>query len=77
MENFRLELSHLLNRFSKENGCDTPDFVLAEYLHDCLTAFDKAVNLRSDWMNTKNGKWELVDKVDKFFLSDEKKVHHD
>lgn len=35
-----------INCHSAENGSDTPDFILAEYLIDCLTAFDKAAKAR-------------------------------
>jgi hypothetical protein len=45
---FRNELQKLINSLSKENGSDTPDFILAEYLDDCLKAFDKAVSRRED-----------------------------
>lgn len=47
--NFRKELESLLNRYSKENGSDTPDFILAEYLEGCLDAFDVAVCRRTEW----------------------------
>lgn len=43
------ELRTLINRHSKENGSNTPDFILAEYLNDCLRAFDKTVVLRERW----------------------------
>lgn len=46
---FRRELQSLINRHSKENGCDTPDFILAEYLNDCLVTFDAAVRAREKW----------------------------
>jgi hypothetical protein len=46
---FRDELQSLINRHSMENGSDTPDFMLAEYLADCLAAFDKAVRERERW----------------------------
>lgn len=46
---FRRELSSLLNRFCRENCSDTPDFLLAEYLSDCLNAFDTAVRERERW----------------------------
>jgi len=49
MEDFRKELEQLINRFSKENGSNTPDFILAEYLEDCLAAYDKAVTTRDEW----------------------------
>jgi hypothetical protein len=41
-------LQHLLNRFSAENESNTPDYVLAQFLVDCLAAFDKAVNARTE-----------------------------
>lgn len=54
---FRKELEALLNTRSKENGSNTPDFILAEYLLSCLEAFDKAVNTRSWWWRgTDSGK---------------------
>lgn len=43
---FREELKALLNVYSQENGSDTPDYILADYLQDCLIAFDKAVQAR-------------------------------
>lgn len=46
---FRKELQHIINCYSKENGSDTPDFILAEYLCACLHAFDNAVTARSAW----------------------------
>lgn len=46
---FRVGLERLINCHSKENGSDTPDFILAEYLLDCLKAFDRAANERSRW----------------------------
>jgi hypothetical protein len=36
----------LVDRHSKESGSNTPDFLLAQYLCDCLKAFDRAVNNR-------------------------------
>ncbi len=49
MSEFRKELESLINKKSKENGSDTPDFILVEYLNDCLTAFDKATTARTKW----------------------------
>jgi hypothetical protein len=42
-------LSSLINSYSKENGSNTPDFVLAEYLEGCLKDFDAATNQRTNW----------------------------
>lgn len=46
---FREQLTSLLNRESKENGSNTPDFILASYLHGALDAFDKATLERERW----------------------------
>lgn len=46
---FRDELEALINRNSRENGSNTPDFLLAAFLTDCLLAFDKTTNLREKW----------------------------
>ncbi len=47
--NFKKELEMLLNKYSKENGSDTPDFILAEYLDNCLKNFDNIVNQKNKW----------------------------
>jgi hypothetical protein len=46
---FRNALAALINRNSMENGSDTPDFILARYLVDCLEVFDRAVIAREKW----------------------------
>ena len=47
--NFRKKLEELINKNSKENGSDTPDYVLANYLNGALSLFDKAVIEREKW----------------------------
>ena len=46
---FQKELEHLINCKSIEGGSDTPDFILAEYLRQCLDAFDMATRRREEW----------------------------
>lgn len=46
---FNRELTSLLNRYSKENGSDTPDFILANYLIGCLRTFNYTQNAREKW----------------------------
>lgn len=46
---FRKELESLINRYSKENGSDTPDFILAKLLMDFLEVFDCATRARTLW----------------------------
>jgi len=53
---FREDLETLINQHSRENGSDTPDWILAEYLMDCLNAFDLAVSRRSAWYKAQDTK---------------------
>lgn len=53
-EEFKSELRALLNRFSAENGSNTPDYILADYLFLCLMNFDNAVIGRSIWWGDKD-----------------------
>jgi hypothetical protein len=48
----------ILNQVSAENGSNTPDWILAEYLILCLKAFDDATVARDKWygINHKPGK---------------------
>lgn len=46
MEQFKKELCSLINKHSKENDSNTPDFVIAEYLVCCLESFNQAVKNR-------------------------------
>jgi hypothetical protein len=48
-EAFTKRLAELINEFSMENGSDTPDFILAEYLVKCLENFNDASNCRLAW----------------------------
>jgi hypothetical protein len=54
MEDFREELEHLINSKSLENGSNTPDFLLAEYLVGCLKVFDSIVAQRDQYYNIKH-----------------------
>ena len=63
-DQFRKELEGLINRYSMENGSDTPDFILAGYMADCLDAmtdcldaFDTAMTAREMWYGRKVGEW--------------------
>lgn len=52
---FRDALVNLVNRHSLENGSDTPDWILAEYLIACLKTFDTCVEERELWYGRKKG----------------------
>ena len=49
MSEFRKELETLINCHSKENGSNTPDWILAGYLERCLENFDETIELRNNW----------------------------
>ena len=46
---FVRELTDLINKHSMENGSDTPDHILAGYLHSCLSIFDYTLNQSNTW----------------------------
>lgn len=46
---FTKELQSLLNRYSKENNSNTPDFILASYIENCLIAWNVGVQQREAW----------------------------
>jgi len=51
---FKKELASLINRYSRENNSNTPDFILALYLDDALKLFEYAINRGEQWHdNTK------------------------
>lgn len=49
MTQLRKDIENAINRNSAENGSNTPDFILAEFLTDCLAAFDRASVAREKW----------------------------
>lgn len=49
MSHLEEDIAAILNRYSAENASNTPDFILATYLLDCLAAFNRAVNKREKW----------------------------
>jgi hypothetical protein len=46
---FRPELIELLKQYGKQNGSNTPDFILAQFLIECLEAWDRATIARTNW----------------------------
>lgn len=49
MNDLMTRLTSILNMESRENFSNTPDFILAEYMMDCLKAFERANNRRDTW----------------------------
>lgn len=59
---FEKELTELINKYSLENGSETPDYILAKYLNDCLTTFNKATKKRDKWYKFKP--WECLTNIE-------------
>lgn len=51
MGDFESDLRDLINKHSRENESDTPDFILAKFLIDCLEAYEETIKRREDWLN--------------------------
>ena len=49
MNDLRKDIESAINRNSAENGSNTPDWILADYLIGCLEAFDRSVRSREKW----------------------------
>ena len=49
MSGLRKELEELINKHSIENGSNTPDFMLADYLKGCLDTFNQIICARDKW----------------------------
>lgn len=48
-EEFEKDLKQLINHYSIENGSNTPDFILCEYLMGCLETYNKTIESREKW----------------------------
>ena len=48
-EPLRREIEQLINRYSRENESNTPDFLLAAFLTSCLIAWEETTKLRDRW----------------------------
>ena len=50
---FTEELQVLLNKNGIDTICNTPDYILAEYLTSCLEAYANTVQSRDTWFGFK------------------------
>lgn len=53
---FEEELASLINKYSLESLSNTPDFILAFYVKDCLIAFNNAQARRKEWFSVREEK---------------------
>lgn len=49
METFETELMSLINKYSKEDESNTPDFILAMFMRGSLEIFNEAIRERVNW----------------------------
>lgn len=54
------ELAGLLNKYSMENGSNTPDFILAEYLMDCLGVLNTVISKRDSWYKEEKVNYHVI-----------------
>ena len=57
---FEEELRDLINKHSKENDSNTPDYILAMFMDGCLKTFNQAVQQRETWHGRKARLSEIV-----------------
>ena len=43
------EFRHIINKLSRENTSNTPDFLLARYLYECLVAYENIHEANEKW----------------------------
>ena len=53
---FEKELSALINKHGLERPSDTPDYILANYLQECLACFNEAMINRESWYGRRTTK---------------------
>ena len=53
---FRTDLEALINKHNMESGSNTPDFILTDYIIDCLYSYDRAVTRRTKWFSIEHEK---------------------
>ena len=69
-EDFKKELASLLNRYSWDNACETPDHILADYVERCLTNLCGTINQDIAWHRN----WKrLGEDINTFHIEAEKK----
>lgn len=52
-EEFKKDLAEVINKHSREQYSNTPDFILADYLYWCLANYQNTINANFDWHKDK------------------------
>ena len=64
-ENFKKELSSLLNRYSWDTACETPDYILADYVERCLLNYCSTMAMNIAWHSNWKRSLEKIREEDK------------
>ena len=56
--NFEKKLRELINITCQEKYSNTPDFILAKYINNCLSAFNIAINKRDKYYSFVANKYQ-------------------
>jgi hypothetical protein len=74
---FQKELEQLINKYSVESESNTPDFILSEYLSNCLSTFNIAIMRREEWYGrNKPSKKEIAPEDEAIMLENEARDHN-
>ncbi len=73
---FTRELEQLINKYSVESESNTPDFILAEYLNNCLNTFNLAVKRRKDWYGRNKPSKEIITLQDDAIMLENAAYNH-
>lgn len=53
IEDIKRELAELINKYNLENESNTPDYIIAEYLYNCLENYNLITKLKDKWYGKK------------------------
>jgi hypothetical protein len=77
MENkFQIELEQLINKHSVESESNTPDFILAEYLGNCLNIFNIAIMRRESWYGRNSSSKKVATAEDEAIMLEKAAYDH-
>lgn len=69
-DDFKKELTSLLNRHGWDIACETPDYILADYVENCLKNLCGTINKDIAWHS---GWKRLGEDINTFYIEAEKK----
>lgn len=64
-DKLRRQFANILNCNSAENDSDTPDYILADYLIECLKTYNRTIKAREEWYGKLEVKLEELEKSKK------------